>query len=160
MSYPPYTPAQIVALGLDYRTQNSTDPSGWKKRDLAIVLRLGYSKAGVHILRPSSRDWTPAQLVHHTATLTAYVLDPTFRSYEKMFAKGFKEAEGFEPSADLLAEREKSIIKQNASASIVEKLSEKPCKLESKRDQLGIHLRALEPAIPPKGRVGSPEAKT
>ena len=50
-----------------------------------------------------------------------------------MFAKGYIEAEGFEPSADLIAERGKSLIKQNASVIIVEKSSEKPSKLESKK---------------------------
>ena len=49
-----------------------------------------------------------------------------------MFAKGYIEAEGFEPSADLLAKRGKSLIKQNASVIIVEKSSEKPSKMESK----------------------------
>ena len=70
---------------------------------------------------------------HHKDTLTPYVLDPTLRSFEEMFAKGFIEAEGVEPSADLLAEREKYVNKQNASTTQVEKPSEKPCKSESKK---------------------------
>ena len=82
-----------------------------------MILRLGYSKAGLHNLRPSSRDWTLALLVHHKATHTPYVLDPTLRSYEILFAKGMIEAEGFDPSAALLAKREKSRIWETPTLS-------------------------------------------
>ena len=102
-----------------------TDPPGWSKVDIAMILRLGYSKAGLHNLRPSSWNWSLALLVHHKATHTPYVLDPTLRSYEILFAKGMIEAEGFDPSAALLAEREKCASKQNTSAIPVEKPSEK-----------------------------------
>ena len=123
MSIPPYTQDEIDALSLDYRAQNLTDPPGWSKVDIAMILRLGYSKAGLNNLRPSSRDWTLALLVHHKATHTPYVLDPTLRSYEILFAKGMIEAEGFDPSAALLAEREKYVSKQNISAIAVKKPS-------------------------------------
>ena len=96
-----------------------TIPPGWTKEGLALVLRLGYSVAGVHNLRPSSRAWTPAQLVQHTTTLTPYVLDPRLMSCEEMYASGYMEAEGFEPNAKLSAEREKSLLKQNASKAKV-----------------------------------------
>ena len=62
-----------------------TDPQGWTNTDIAMALRLGYSKAGVPNLRPTCRDWTLAQLVCHKATLTPYVLDPTVRMVEEMF---------------------------------------------------------------------------
>ena len=121
--------------GLDYRTQNSTDPPGWTKQNLAIVLRLGYSKAGVHNLRPSSRAWTPAQLVQHTTTLMPYVLDPRLMSSEEMYASGEREAEGFVPNAKLSAEREKSLLRLKANKAKVKSPSEKPSKVESKKRQ-------------------------
>ena len=143
MSIQPYTPAKIVNLGLDYKTQNLTDPPGWTKTDLAKAMRLGYAKAGLHNLRPSCKDWILAQLVYHNATHAPYVLDPTLRSFEEMFAKGFMEAEGFEPSAELLAEREKCVNKQSANAINVENLQKSLVNWRAKRDQPEIHLRAL-----------------
>ena len=106
--FPPYTPDEIKALGLDYKAQNLIIPQGWTKEGIAQVQRLGYSVAGVHNLRPSSRAWTPAQLVEHTTTLTPYVLDPRLMGREELYSQGSIEAEGFESSAKLYAEREKS----------------------------------------------------
>ena len=83
------------------------DPYGWSKVDVDMILRLGYSKAGLQNLRPSSGDWTLASLVLHKATHTPDVLHPTLRSLQDLFAKGIIEAEGYEPSAALLAKREK-----------------------------------------------------
>ena len=71
--YPPYTSAEIVNLGLDYRTQNLTDPPGWSQTDIAMALRLGYSKAGLHNLRPTSRASTLAQV-----SITRIRLRPTY----------------------------------------------------------------------------------
>ena len=135
MSYPPYTPDEIKALGLDYRAQNLTINPGWTKEGLALVLHLGYSVAEVHNLRPSSRDWTPAQLLQYATTLTPYVLDPRLISCEEIYTSGYMKAEGFEPNANLSAEREKSLLKLKASKAKVEKSSEKPCNPESKKRQ-------------------------
>ena len=89
----------------------------------------------MHNLRPSSKDWTPAQLVHYTTVLTPYVLDPRLMSCEEMYPSGYMEAEGFEPNAKLSAERVKSLLKLKASKTKVEKSSEKPCNPESKKRQ-------------------------
>ena len=105
LSLPPYTPDKIEALCLDYEAQSLKDPYGWPKGDVNMILRLGYSKAGLQNLRPSCGDWTLASLVLHKATHTPDVLDPTLMSLQDLFAKGIIEAEGYEASAALLPER-------------------------------------------------------
>ena len=99
---------------------------------MAQVLRFGYSVAGVHNLRPSSRAWTPAQLVEHTLTLTPYVLDPRLMGREELYAQGSGDAIGFEPSAKLYAEREKSL---KAAKTNLDSPPEKPCRVENRKRQ-------------------------
>ena len=107
--YKPYSPDQIKALGQDYNALNSTMPDGWNKEGLAQVQSLGYSVAGVHNLRPSSKAWTPAQLLEHTNQLTPYVLDPRLMGREELYVLGSIEAEGFVPNAKMYADRGKNL---------------------------------------------------
>ena len=105
-------------MGLDYKAQSLKDPTGWPKEDVALVLCLGYSRAGLQNLRPSSGDWTLALLVLNKATHTPHVLDPTLKSLQDMFAKGLMDTtEGYEPDAALLAKREQSVNKQKSKSS-------------------------------------------
>ena len=137
-----------------------TIPRGWTKEGIAQVQRLGYSVPGVHNIRPSSGAWTPAQLVEHTTMLTPYVLDPRLMGCEELYALGSIDAEGFETSAKLYAEREKSLLKLKAAKDKMESPSEKPCKVESKKRQARDTQRALEPVTPLKGGTDSPVVKT
>ena len=134
-----------------------TLPEGWNKEGMAQVQRLGYSVAGVHNLRPTSRDWTPAQLVEHTLTLTPYVIDPRLIGREELYAQGSGDAIGFEPSARLYAERGKSL--KAAKANLIHHLKSQ-VGWRIGRGRLGIHQRAMEPVTPLKGETYSPVAKT
>ena len=106
-------------MGLDYKAQSLKDPIGWPKEDVGLVLRLGYSKAGLQNLRPSSGDWTLAMLVYNKATHTPDVLDPTLKGLQDMYANGLMATtDGYEPDAALLAKREKCVNKQSSKSSI------------------------------------------
>ena len=122
-----------------------------------MALGLGYSKAGLHNIRPASRSCNLALLIHHKDTLTPYVLDLKLEKCEQLYADGLIEAEGFKPNDSLKAAREKAVSKQKARAAKVDTVSQKKSK-RSKRDLQGIHLQARQPALPIKGRAGSPTA--
>ena len=42
--FPPFSAVEIAKLGLDYRTQNQTDPPGWSNIEIDMALSLGYCK--------------------------------------------------------------------------------------------------------------------
>ena len=107
-------------MGLDYKAQSLKDPTGWPKEDVALVLRLGYSKAGLQNLRPLSGDWTLAMLVYNKATHTQHVLDPTLKGLQDIYAKGLMATtDGYEPDASLLAKREQCVNKQSSKSGTI-----------------------------------------
>ena len=119
-----------------------------------MILRFGYSKAGLQNLRPSSGDWVLASLVLHKATLTPDVLDPTLKSLQDLFAKGMMEAEGYEPSAELLAKRESNVGKQNPNpVPILRKnlLKRRVKNLRATKDRPVCRQKGPMPALPMKG---------
>ena len=138
MVFPPFSAVEIAKLGLDYRIQNQTDPTGWSKTKIDMALSLGYSKAGLHNLRPSSRACNLALLIHHKDAFTPYILDPKLAKYEELYADGLTEAEGFKPNDSLKARREIAVNKQKARAAKVDKVSQKSYRVESKKTCWGL----------------------
>ena len=88
---------------------SETMPDGWDEEGMKMVQGMGYSMAGVHNLRPKSNDWTPAELVEHTAELTPYVLDPMLMGLEEMYKDGTIEAHGFVPTVQMYEARVKNL---------------------------------------------------
>ena len=107
-------------MGRNYKIQSLKDPIGWPKADVEWALRLGYSKAGLQNLRPSSGDWTLAMLVYNKATHTPDVLDPLLNGLQDLYARGLMATtDGYEPDAALLAEREKCVKKQSSKSGTI-----------------------------------------
>ena len=98
-----------------------------------MALGLGYSKAGLHNIRHTSRACNLALLTHHKDMLKLYLLDPKLEKCEELYADGLMDAEGFEPNDSLKAAREKCVNKQKARAAKVDTVSQKLCKIESKK---------------------------
>ena len=105
-----------------------------------MALNLGYSKAGLHNLRPSIRACNLALLIHHKDAFTPYILDPKLAKYEELYADGLTEAEGFKPNESLKAAREKAVKKQKARLPKWIKIHRSHIKWRAKRDLQGIHL--------------------
>ena len=107
-------------MGRDYKIESSKDPIGWPKADVAWALRLGYSKAGLQNLRPSSGHWTLDMLVNNRPTHTPDVLDPLLKGLQDMYARGLMDTtDGYEPDAALLARRAKCVNKQSSKSGTI-----------------------------------------
>ena len=96
-------------------------------------LKKSYSLAGLNNLRPSSGSCDLSTLLHHKGQLTHYVLDPSLKMYEDLYAAGIAEAKGFLPNDDLKAKREIAIQEQKAQATKANKVSHKSSRVESKK---------------------------
>ena len=106
-------------MGRDYKIESSKYLIGWPKADVALELRLGYSKAGLQNLRPSSGDWTLNMLVNNRFTHTPNVLDPLLKGLQEVFARGqIDTTDGYEPDAALLARRAKSVKNLSSKSCI------------------------------------------
>ena len=81
-----------------------------------IALDIGYSKAGINNLRPSSGSNNLSALINYKDLLTPYVLDPKLKMYEDLYAAGLAEAEGFKPNDNIKAKREIAVKKLKAQA--------------------------------------------
>ena len=73
------------------------------------------------------------RLLHNRSELTPYVLDPSLKMYEDLYAAGNAEAVGFLPNAELKAKRKNAIKKQKAQVKEGDKVSQKSSRVESKK---------------------------
>jgi hypothetical protein len=108
-------------------------PLGWSDADLQTALEHGYSIAGINNLRPSSESCNVARLLQIRNQLPPYVLDPSLKAYEDLYAAGMAEAMGFLPNAELKAKREIAIQKQKVQVTKADKVPQKSSRVESKK---------------------------
>ena len=120
---------------------------GWSDIDIKTALEHGYSIAGINNLRPSSESCNVARLLQIRNQLPPYVLDPSLKAYEDLYAAGMAEAMGFLPNAELKAKREIVIQKTKAQATKVDKVPQKSSRVEKKRGP--IEEKAV---VQPNGR--------
>ena len=100
------SPEQIESKGKDYRIESSKNPIGWPQEDLDLALRMGYSKAGLQNLRPSSEHWTLDMLIKNIITHSPDVLDPLLKGLQDCYALGLTDSTaGYVPDPALLARR-------------------------------------------------------
>ena len=60
-------------------TESTKDLIGWTQEDIYLALKMGWSKSGLQILRPSGEDWTIGMLMDHRITHGPDVLDPVLK---------------------------------------------------------------------------------
>ena len=124
-----------------------------------MALDIGYSKAGINNLRPSSGSYHLSALIHYKDLLTPYVLEPKLKMYEDLYAANLAEAEGFKPNDDLKAKREIAVKKLKSQAVKVDKVSQKSNKVESKKRPAWDSSVSSTASTSTERRAGSHPAK-
>ena len=104
----------------------------------------------------SDKACTLALLIHHKDTLTPYVLDPTLEKCEELYAKGLMVAEGLNQMTVSRPQGKNVSARKKLGLPKWTQFHRSCVKWRAKREHPGIHLRALQPALPTKGRTGSP----
>ena len=71
---------------------------------------MGWSKAGLQNLRPSSENWTLGMLINHRITHVPDVLDPLLKGQKECYAMGLiSSIPGYVPDDALKAKRAKNV---------------------------------------------------
>ena len=82
-----------------------------------LALSMGWSKAGLQNLRPSSENWTIGMLINHRITHAPDVLDPFLKGQKECYALGLiSSIPGYVPDDVLKAKRAK-IVKPHGPKS-------------------------------------------
>ena len=81
---------------------------------------MGYSKAGLQNLTPSSELWTVGMLINNRITHSPDVLDPLLKGLQNCYALGMIEStDGYVPDNALIARRAKNVKNQSSKPCTV-----------------------------------------